>query len=174
MRTSHCFVPFGIANTCLAALRPTTFGRHRRRQHGTLPCSGKVADAAYFNKLERDSVSQDSFRELHGVVAYIRYRGDTLLVHSGSGAQLRALIGMIQELSTVFKLEVESIASDEVQMLEVVFYHSPQWRSTGIWTIESILSNRIPLRVPPVTRGGGRGRRTLSFYVRGGSWVQSA
>ena len=97
-----------------------------------LPCSGEVADAAYYNQVERDSVSQDSFREWHDIVAYIRYRDDILLVHSGSRAQLDALIGRLQELSTVFKLEVESIASDEVQMLDVVFYRGPRWRSAGI------------------------------------------
>ena len=95
-----------------------------------LLCSGEISDLALYGMMELPTVLNPGFREKFGIIGYMRFKDDLLMVVDSTKSQRREMVGEMRRHSRFFRLKVESIGQEETTFLDLRIYRGVRWQST--------------------------------------------
>ena len=108
-------------------------------------CSGEVSDAAFYFPAESSHLSNRSFVESVGLVAYFRFKDDIIAFLDGPNNNPDLFFATLSRESSPFTLELESVAPSEVAFLDVFLSKRPETSKFSYWVHEKRTSQWTPL-----------------------------
>jgi hypothetical protein len=92
--------------------------------------SAAISNAAFYDKAERWATSAEVKSRYH-IHLYIRYQDDILIVLSGSMVERLNFMKEFRVRSSFFQIKIDSVSSDEVNMLDMRVFFGDRHRCLG-------------------------------------------
>ena len=105
---------------------------HVRKGAGMgLILAGETADSCFWRFGEKSFAALSDVQQAHGILGYMRYRDDILIVarpkSSGRPSYLEFMIELKRRVAHIYEVKIESIGSHSVDFLDVSIYqHGPR------------------------------------------------
>ena len=99
--------------------------------------SGAISDYSLFCRSERNFLLTDEVRRKYGIIAYVRYRDDFVIITNGTEhVIMQEFFHRLRERTAPFLFKVESISSRDFVMLDLHFFKGQRFFRTGLLDIE--------------------------------------
>ena len=98
--------------------------------------AGDIADLAYFSCVEQCCLLSNNTKHEFGIYGYYRFKDDALLICDRKIDRLMSLMAEIRDRSKFVVVNVESISSQEMPMLDVFFYKGDRYLCSSVLDYE--------------------------------------
>ena len=91
--------------------------------------SGAVSDWSFYVRAERHFMLKAEIQERYGIIAYLRYRDDFVIITNGTDHDfMMTLIWQLKDRCNPFKIKCESISNHGCAMLDIYMSKGPRFQ----------------------------------------------
>lgn len=104
-----------------------------KARHGSgmgLSCAGDLSNVTYYSLAEKDFVCLESTRAKYGIIMYMRYMDDILIVNDGQS--FYELFAAMKIKAQYFELKAEEVSMQGVRFLDLYIHKGPRHKASRL------------------------------------------